>query len=322
MARRPLVSVIIPTYNRAHVIGRAIESALMQTYPSIEVIVVDDGSTDETGKVLWRYGSGLRTISQSNAGPAVARNMGIGASHGEFVAFLDSDDVWHPTKIEQQVSAVSRFGDGCGSCFTDAAFAGASSIAKTAFQLAGLSLGEVSGKLDDAIRFVAEPPGAGPRMWIQSMLVRAEAARRVGGFDPQMRYGEDEEFCFRLAMVTGFCYIGVPLVTIDRGCGRHTGIAESWDHIDFRLTHQQYSLEKRLRLCATLPNHIRQLTLRQLRSVYSEWANWYLKTGRFSEASEAVSKAAGVRLSPGIVLKWILLKTSPGALQRVVRCRG
>src|SRR5687767_13189801 len=103
MESTPLVSVIIPTYNRASVVCRAIDSVLGQTYGNIEVIVVDDGSTDETLERLHSYGDRIRVLTQANAGPSVARNRGIAVATGGIVAFLDSDDYWLPTKVARQV---------------------------------------------------------------------------------------------------------------------------------------------------------------------------------------------------------------------------
>ncbi len=99
----PLVSVVIPTYNRANVVSRAIRSVLSQTYKPLELIVVDDGSDDETATALAGF-SGIKTIRQKNRGVSAARNAGIVNSHGELVAFLDSDDEWRPEKLEKQIS--------------------------------------------------------------------------------------------------------------------------------------------------------------------------------------------------------------------------
>ncbi|MEA4907339.1 MAG: glycosyltransferase family A protein [Anaerolineaceae bacterium] len=97
------VSVIIPTYNRAHVICRAIDSVLAQTYPDYEIIVVDDGSTDQTAHVLSFYTDRIRYIYQANGGVSKARNTGIKAAAGEYICFLDSDDAFLPNKLELQV---------------------------------------------------------------------------------------------------------------------------------------------------------------------------------------------------------------------------
>ena len=111
-----IVSAIIPTYNRAHLVTEAIDSVLAQTYPHIEVIVVDDGSTDDTMARLAPYGSRIRVIRQENAGPAAARNKGIAASSGGLVAFLDSDDLWLPAKIERQVRLLQKAGTSIPCC--------------------------------------------------------------------------------------------------------------------------------------------------------------------------------------------------------------
>ena len=113
-----LVSVLIPTYNRAYIICGAIDSVLAQTYKNFEVIVVDDGSTDNTRELLARYGDAVRYIYQPNAGLAAARNTGLAAARGEFVALQDSDDLWLPWKLEGQM-AVMAVDERIGLCWTD-----------------------------------------------------------------------------------------------------------------------------------------------------------------------------------------------------------
>jgi glycosyltransferase involved in cell wall biosynthesis len=102
-APAPLVSVIIPTYNRGHCLARAIDSVLAQSFSGYELIVVDDGSTDDTAELLQSFGDRLRSIHQENRGVSAARNTGIRFARGEFIALLDSDDCWLPAKLERQV---------------------------------------------------------------------------------------------------------------------------------------------------------------------------------------------------------------------------
>jgi len=98
------VSVIIPTFNRAHLVGRAISSALFQTFENYEILVVDDGSTDSTGKVVAQFGSRIRYIPLgTNRGVSAARNAGIRESSAPYIAFLDSDDYWLPEKLSAQI---------------------------------------------------------------------------------------------------------------------------------------------------------------------------------------------------------------------------
>ena len=107
----PKVSVVIPTYNRAATVPRAIESVLAQTVTDLEVIVVDDGSSDDTGKVLGEmFGDRIRYYAQTNQGASVARNRGVEEARGEWIAFLDSDDLWEKEKLEWQFKALERFG--------------------------------------------------------------------------------------------------------------------------------------------------------------------------------------------------------------------
>lgn len=117
-----LVSVIIPTYNRAGVIGRALRSVLAQSYRDVELIVVDDGSTDGTSSVLEQFRSHVTVLCQPNRGVASARNLGLVHARGELIAFLDSDDEWLPDKLARQVE---RYGEAYGAgdrafvCHTD-----------------------------------------------------------------------------------------------------------------------------------------------------------------------------------------------------------
>lgn len=105
------VTVIIPTYNRASVIRRAIDSVLAQTFEDFELIVVDDGSDDETELVLLQYGDRIRVVRQSNRGVSSARNRGVAEAEGRLIAFLDSDDEWLPDKLDLQVDRYHAVGE-------------------------------------------------------------------------------------------------------------------------------------------------------------------------------------------------------------------
>lgn len=98
------VSCVIPVYNGAPFLAESIQSVLSQTLPPLEVIVVDDGSTDATPAVAQAFGSQVRYLRQDNAGPAAARNRGVEVSEGDLIAFQDADDLWHPEKLDRQVA--------------------------------------------------------------------------------------------------------------------------------------------------------------------------------------------------------------------------
>ena len=101
--KRPLVSVIIPTYNRGWTIKEAIDSVLAQSFIDFELMVVDDGSTDNTSEILDSYRDDIKVLSQENNGVSAARNRGVATASGIFIAFLDSDDLWLPEKLSSQV---------------------------------------------------------------------------------------------------------------------------------------------------------------------------------------------------------------------------
>jgi len=99
-----LISCVVPVFNGERYLKEALDSILAQTYRPLEIIVADDGSADGTAAVVAGYGENIRHLVQSNAGPAATRNLGLGAARGEFVAFLDQDDCWHPEKLARQMA--------------------------------------------------------------------------------------------------------------------------------------------------------------------------------------------------------------------------
>ena len=103
MSEQKLVSVVIPAYNAGRYIAKTIESVLAQSYSRYEVLVADDGSTDNTAEVAGRYGPPVRLLTQANKGPAAARNLALRHATGDYIAFLDADDLWHPEKLATQV---------------------------------------------------------------------------------------------------------------------------------------------------------------------------------------------------------------------------
>jgi glycosyltransferase involved in cell wall biosynthesis len=105
------VSIVLPTYNRGYIIADAIRSALEQSYPSTQIIIVDDGSTDQTAEIVQSFArSGiLYTRHERNRGYSAACNTGMAAAEGDLIAFLDSDDVWKPTYLQQQVDLLRRY---------------------------------------------------------------------------------------------------------------------------------------------------------------------------------------------------------------------
>jgi glycosyltransferase involved in cell wall biosynthesis len=195
------VSVIIPTYNSARYLAEAVDSVLSQTFSDFEVLVIDDGSTDETETVMRRYGPPVRYIQQNNGGVASARNRGIEESRGRYVAFLDADDTWYPHKLQRQLAALDEHADylACYSAFTivtsDLAPLGVTRSKRQTSALEDLLLrGNVVGS-------------------ICTVLCDRLLFKSTGAFDPALSQCADWDMWVRLAALTDFLYIDEPLVT-------------------------------------------------------------------------------------------------------------
>jgi len=321
----PRVSVVIPTYNRADKVRKSVESVLTQSFTDLEVIVVDDGSSDETGQSLQHaFGDRIRYYFQPNQGVSVARNKGIEEARGEWIAFLDSDDLWEKDKLEWQLKALERFGPQCGACYTDVRFFNHSET-RSMFQLAEEYYWHeyAMGVNTDVLRLLVRPGGAGMVVCLSSLLARRDAIRKTAGFDASLLYSQDSEFMFRLAMLTGFCYVKRPLVLFDRSPveDRHVGVSSAWNTMEFFLHDSQLRLEGLLRLTEDQPLAIRKLVRRQLSSVHSGWVNWYLENGQYGKARVAASRAAQLNLTFKVAVKWLLTWMSPSVALRTVRHR-
>ncbi|MGO8669950.1 MAG: glycosyltransferase [Capsulimonadaceae bacterium] len=214
----PNVAAIIPCYNRTRYLREAIDSALGQTYPSIEIIAVDDGSTDSTSSVLASYGDAIRVIRQENAGTAAARNTGIAASTAPFLAWLDSDDRWRPEKIAAQVQVMRAFPQAAvvyTACrMVDAAGNPLQCRQEQAPPLdLPISLDNCGGRevragiRVDVLRMLVVESQVMP----SSCLVRRGALDEAGPFDPNYRFSEDWELNFRLARRFPYAYVDAPL---------------------------------------------------------------------------------------------------------------
>lgn len=185
----PLVSVIIPNYNYARFLRQAIDSVLGQTYPNVEVVVVDDGSQDNSAAVLASYGTQIKSLYQVNCGVAAARNRGAQASSGKYLAFLDADDYWLPTKLEGQIELYRQDPElGLTHCWVEEFNEQQGTIALRREGLAGW----VSRELLLLERPVILGGGSG-------LMLPRELFDEVGGFDELLSTSADWEFFYRLA---------------------------------------------------------------------------------------------------------------------------
>ncbi len=212
------VSVIIPTYNYGRFIKEAIESALAQTIPPLEIIVVDDGSRDETANVVREFRDKVRYIKQDNAGVCAARNRGTSESRGELIAFLDADDSWMPTKIEKQIAKFAEdeeFGlVQCGMREFDG---------DTGETLDVLIDGCEGWVADDLILFEKPTVYVSGSVW----MVKREIFEKLGGFDTDMKVAEDWDFCYRVARLYKIGFVPESLVNYRRHlASAHLDLAE------------------------------------------------------------------------------------------------
>jgi glycosyltransferase involved in cell wall biosynthesis len=184
----PLVSVVIPNYNCARFLPAALDTALAQTYPHVEVIVVDDGSRDDSLDVLRPYEDRVRVITQANQGVAAARNHGISASRGDLVAFLDADDEWHPEKLAKQVPLFRRPAVGLVYCSLEY------------IDESGALLGtNFTGRRGRVLREIALLQGTIVLAGGSTAVVRRECFERTGGFDLKLSTAADWDMWRRIA---------------------------------------------------------------------------------------------------------------------------
>ena len=196
------VSVVIPTYNYGRFIKEAINSVLTQTHPPSEIIVVDDGSSDETAAVVGAFGDAVKYVRQDNAGVCAARNRGVRESTSELIAFLDADDTWERLNVEKQVARFERDEE---------------------IGLVHCALREFDAETGETIRLHMDGCEEGVAnnllLWEAPVIVgpgavtvSRKAFDHVGGFDTRMKVGEDWDFCYRVARLFKIGFVAEPLV--------------------------------------------------------------------------------------------------------------
>ena len=280
-------SVVIPTYNRSAWLVAALESVFAQTEQAFEIIVADDGSVDDTLAVLENYAGRVKVLTQPNAGPAAARNLGIGAATGDYIAFLDSDDLWFPWTLATYAEAIRQFD-------SPAFLAGAPFVFEN----------------ETLVRAVAQTPLRAERFadylasgdawrWFSasSFVLRADAVRAVGGFSTEWINSDDADLALRLGQAAGFVDIQAPATFAYRD---HAGSLKSKTDVSFRSLDYMIAQERsgaypggparRRERLEILTRHIRPFTLECLRvsavaqgwNVYRQTFAWHLAMRRVS----------------------------------------
>lgn len=326
MTHVPHVSVIIPTYNRAALLRQATESVLRQTYRDWEIVVVDDGSTDGTAammETLIRQEAGgaerIRYLAQENQGKSAALNHGLKYAQGEWIAFLDSDDQWLPSKLEEQFYAIGQCTPRSEACFTNARYINNPALQTTAFERARRQYKKQRGVITNPAELIANPYG----VFMQTLLVHSRIMKKVGEFDETLRVVHDVDIVLRIALETPLCFVNLPLVMIDRTPTRSDGLIELMAQKDERDVGAEIVMYERLfRLSERLGNDARKAVQAHLRDAHSQRANWLLTHKRYSEALHDISAASRLDLTFGIAAKWCLAALCPPLARSAVLFRS
>lgn len=214
----PTVSVVVPTYNRGERLAQTIESVLNQRYRDLELVVVDDASTDDTEETVREFDdSRVRYVShRTNRGGAAARNTGIDASDGTYVAFLDDDDEWHPEKLERQVARLEESSDEWVAAYCDVRVrrhgswkALRSAVADAVFDETGASQKPEGGSelIPVVLSMDLSLGGA------STLVAERAVVEEIGGFDSDFQRHQDWEFLIRLLRAGKLAYVDETLVT-------------------------------------------------------------------------------------------------------------
>jgi glycosyltransferase involved in cell wall biosynthesis len=204
----PLVSVIIPTFNRASTIVASVKSVHQQTFDDLEIIVVDDGSSDDTKQLLQNLAlPGLRYILHDvNKGANAARNTGIEAAKGKFVAFQDSDDIWHKEKLAKQIRVCLEHNSKVAFCAFNRTKEGKSIV-----------IPKLGYNISPGYRNIHQALLRGSFISCQTLLVTKAALTEVGKFDTDLPRLQDWELCLRLSKRLPFAFLDEVLVEVEVG---------------------------------------------------------------------------------------------------------
>ncbi|MFC7114604.1 glycosyltransferase family 2 protein [Natronoarchaeum sp. GCM10025703] len=198
----PTVSVVLPTYNREDVISRAIDSVINQSFSDLELLVVDDNSSDNTSELMSQYGDKVNYICHdTNRGAPAARNTGIEAADGDFIAFIDSDDKWDCEKLERQVTRFRECSPQVGVVYTGYYVKHDGAV----------EIGEVPSKRGDLYKEQLKKDWINPT---STVMVRSSCFDKVDGFNEDLSARQDYELWIRISRDYDFDYIVDPLVTM------------------------------------------------------------------------------------------------------------
>jgi len=304
----PIVSIVMPAYNAAAYIGEALDSVFEQTFTDYEVIVVNDGAPDtvELERALVPYMSRIRYIKQENLGAGAARNEGVRTAQGEFIAFLDADDLWFPNYLEEQLKFI-RANDVDLVC-ADAMHFGDSPLAGKTYMEAFMETAPVEGELTFLGLVSAE----------QSLITSGIVARRapiieVGLFDEALRNSQDFDLWLRLVRH------GARLAYRKQLLLRYRCQVNSLSGDEINRTARQLRVYDKIESTFDFTPEERPAVLRAIEDrralLEFELGKLYLEQGDFEKSRAAFSKANNLRRSWKTVIAVLLSRIAPGFLQ-------
>jgi len=290
MSELPAVSVVIPTFNRAVYLPASIDSVLDQSFKDFELIVVDDGSTDNTQGVLKRYGSRLKCLYQPNGGASAARNLGVRHARAPWIAFQDSDDLSTPTRLETLIAYVREHPD-CGMVFANGGYVGeAEHRHETIIPASKSRQLEANGVtvVDLFEKSIAR---------LQASIISKAAYESIGGMDESLHICHDLDLFFRLFMRYRVMYLDRLVFFYRTHPGNMTGNEE------LRLTENIRVIEKLIHDYPEAHDQIgKNLVARRLAYRYYRLAKGRWRLNRREAARQAIQQAT--RLRPGYLKYW------------------
>lgn len=285
----PLVSIIIPTYNRADLLPLTVDCCLAQTYPEIEIIVVDDGSTDNTVQVMERYKDRVRLICKPNGGVSTARNAGYEASAGTYLLFLDSDDLIPPQKIDVLVRAMEAHPTWgmVYSAWQCVDATGQQVLSEVRVRKQGRVLADL------LLRTIPVTPSC--------VLIRRSCLEEVGLFDPQLAGPEDIDMWIRIA------HAGYEIGYVDQFLLQYRILNNSLSRNIDKMVQDDLHLLDKYFARDDVPPDIRRLEAQARAVVYYNAAVRYFYTGRIAQGQQCIREA--MRLCPELSndKNWLLM---------------
>jgi glycosyltransferase involved in cell wall biosynthesis len=269
------VSVIIPTYNSARYLADAVDSVLAQTFKDFEVLVIDDGSTDETESLMRRYAPPVRYIRQANQGVAAARNLGIENSNGRYVAFLDADDTWFANKLERQISALEQHSEYrlCYSRFT--------TVTRDLKPFPAKRIDPRGRALEDLL-LRGNLVGS-----ICTVLCERSLFEAAGAFDGALSQCADWDMWVRLACLTEFLYLDEPLVTYRKHDSNMSSNVALLEHDSLRVLEKGFAI-------SSLPESMVKRRRAAFARNYMVLAGNYYHARRFSDFLRCAGRAVAM----------------------------